>query len=64
MNSIDLAEPIVHQMFLDLTMSNVDKRLVYVIYKTTIASFPGGHQVKGDQSELNEEQKMEEEYSR
>jgi hypothetical protein len=41
MNSIELAEPIVHHMFLDLTMPEVNKRLVYVIYKLTILSMPG-----------------------
>lgn len=35
MNSIELAEPIIHNMFLDLTMPEVNRRLVFVIYQIT-----------------------------
>jgi hypothetical protein len=51
-------------MFLDLTMPEVNMRLLYVIYKTTMGSFPGGHSVQQDQSDKTEEEIMEEEYSR
>ena len=53
MNSLELAESIVHHMFLDLTMPEVSKKLVYVVYQVTLQSFPGSSPKKNQESEIN-----------
>ena len=55
MNSIQLAEFIVHFMFQDLTAADANQRVIYVIYALTMKSFPGEIDTKIDEGELEEE---------